>query len=152
MTIRIFTPDDLEGLLAVQKEATGAAQWGAADYARLAASPGGLILVAEAGGGSGIVGFAAMAQMADEAELRNIAVRPLYQRQGVGRRLLEQAHERLLEAGVNRLYLEVRPSNRAAVELYRSLGYSVRAERRKYYQDPPEDALVLGLELVAKEE
>lgn len=165
MIIRTFNPSDVESLLAVQDEAFPVSQWRASDYMRLAAAPGGMILVAEAETADGataqsregrvhwrsrgqVVGFAAASQQADEAELKNIAVRTPYRRQGVARALLEELHRRLLEAGANRVYLEVRPSNTSARELYLSVGYSLRYERKMYYQDPPEDALVLCLELL----
>ncbi len=92
-----------------------------------------------------VVGFAAFQLVADEAELRNLAVAPEYQRRGVGRALLEEARKRLVEAGAQRLYLEVRPSNKPALELYQSLGFSLLGVRKDYYRDPLEDAYVMCL-------
>ena len=42
--------------------------------------------------------------------------------------------------------LEVRESNRPALELYRSMGFAPVALRRNYYSQPLEDALVLRKE------
>ncbi len=92
-----------------------------------------------------VVGFAAFQLVTNEAELRNLAVTPEHQRRGVGRALLEEAHKRLAEAGAQRLYLEVRPSNRPALGIYQSLGFSLLGVRKDYYRDPREDACVMAL-------
>jgi ribosomal-protein-alanine N-acetyltransferase len=45
--------------------------------------------------------------------------------------------------GARRAFLEVRPTNAAAMALYGSLGFRTISLRRRYYQHPSEDALVL---------
>jgi ribosomal-protein-alanine N-acetyltransferase len=47
--------------------------------------------------------------------------------------------------GARRFFLEVRASNLAARELYASLGFTVHSTRKKYYQNPEEDALVMAI-------
>ncbi len=42
--------------------------------------------------------------------------------------------------------LEVRESNEAARALYGGLGFRHVGTRRSYYRQPPEDAVVLGLD------
>ncbi|HEV2176639.1 MAG TPA: ribosomal protein S18-alanine N-acetyltransferase [Terriglobia bacterium] len=148
LSVREFSPTDVPAILAIQRQTHEAARWNEAGYAHLAAEPGGLILVAEAVGGAGeIAGFAAAARVVDEAELRNLAVGEPYRRRGVAKTLLGALHERLRAAGVRHVYLEVRPSNQAALALYHSAGYAERSRRKDYYQEPAEDALVLSLEL-----
>jgi ribosomal-protein-alanine N-acetyltransferase len=147
MRIRKTSDDDLEAIFNIQSKAPQAAQWAPADYANLAGDPLGLILVAELDTITPptIVGFAAFRRVIDEAELRNMAVDPAHQRQGVGRELLAEGRRRLLDQGAKQIYLEVRASNVAAQRLYFSAGFSLRATRRDYYNDPQEDALVLSL-------
>jgi len=94
-----------------------------------------------------LVGFGAFQQLLDEAELRNIAVRPTHRCRGVGRSLLTEAIHLLREAGIGRLFLEVRPSNAPARALYASMGFQVVGMRPAYYADPPEDALIMALEI-----
>jgi [ribosomal protein S18]-alanine N-acetyltransferase len=154
LKIRGFAEQDSAAILAIQRQCLGAAQWRAEDYARLAGDQAGLVLVAELGGLGGdesvsaiLVGFAAFHSAAPEAELRNLAVAPRYQRRGVGRALLEDAHKRLSRSGARRVYLEVRPSNKPALSLYCSTGYIILSTRKGYYPDPSEDAYVLSLEL-----
>ena len=64
---------------------------------------------------------------------------------GFGRRLLEHLLERAAAAGIGEAFLEVRPSNLAAIRLYQRLGFEQIGIRRGYYQaaDGREDAIVL---------
>ena len=68
-----------------------------------------------------------------KATLFNIAVDPDYQRQGLGRALLEHLIDELEKRGVATLWLEVRASNAAAIALYESLGFNGATIRRNYY-------------------
>ena len=149
MRIRKASDDDFEAIVSIQRKAPQAAQWTQADYANLAHDPWGLILVAELDTLSPptIAGFAAFHRVMDEAELRNMAVAPVHQRQGVGRGLLAEGRRWLMEQGVRQIYLEVRASNISAQRLYYSAGFGLRSRRIDYYNDPREDGLVLSLEL-----
>jgi len=149
MRIREVSDDDLEAIVSIQNKTPQAAQWNQSDYAKLAGDPLGLILVAELDTTTPpmIAGFAAFHHVMDEAELRNMAVDPAHQRQGVGRGLLAEAQRRLLEQGVRQIYLEVRVSNIAAQRLYCLAGFGLRSRRKDYYSNPQEDGLVLSLEL-----
>ena len=150
MRIRKVSDDDLEAIVSIQNKTPQASQWTQADYANLAGDPLGLILVAELDTVTPpkIVGFAAFHRVIDEAELRNMAVDPAHQRQGVGRELLAEGRRQLLEQGAKQVYLEVRASNMPAQRLYYSAGFDLRSRRRDYYNDPREDGLVLSLKLL----
>ncbi|MEI6592984.1 MAG: GNAT family N-acetyltransferase [Holophagaceae bacterium] len=78
---------------------------------------------------------------AGEAELLRIAVSPEARGQGLGRRLLEACQRDLAEEGLVHLYLEVRPSNAAAIQLYRGCGWTPCGRRSGYYPDG-EDAVL----------
>ncbi len=149
MRIRPFDKDDLPALLAIQRKTPLAAQWQAHDYSQLVLQPGGTILIAdlETMTPPKVLGFAAFHRVIDEAEIRNLAVDPEHQRQGVARALLEHTKQRLRQAGTKRCFLEVRAGNRSALELYYSVGFGLNARRKNYYRNPPDDALVLCLEL-----
>jgi len=153
MKIRQFDRQDLPYILAIQNNAPQAARWSEGDYLRLAAEPGGVILTAELETMTPpkVLGFAAIQRQIDEAELWNIAVDPEHQHQGVGKALLEEARQRLLQSGAKRVFLEVRPSNQSALALYYSVGFGLYSQRKEYYRNPSEDAYVLCLELYAPE-
>lgn len=97
----------------------------------------------------GIRGYAILMPVVDEAELLTIGVAAAQQRKGLGRALLLEMLEVARAKNMRRVLLEVRPSNLAAIALYRSAGFSEIGVRRAYYQDAngSEDALVMACEL-----
>ena len=143
--VRMFSKDDLNAILQIQNACKGIAAWGAHEYEQLAADPRGMLLVAvcEDRMLPEIVGFSALYRVDGEAELWNIAVAPAHRRRGIGRVLLLEAFGKLADVGAHRVFLEVRESNLAALELYHSLGFVPLSRRKDYYQHPKEDALVL---------
>ena len=93
--------------------------------------------------------FAVTQVVLDEATLFNIAVDPDFQRQGLGRQLLEHLISELEKRDVFTLWLEVRASNTAAIALYESLGFNEATIRRNYYpaKEGSEDAIIMALPL-----
>ena len=92
--------------------------------------------------GDTVAGYVGSQSVLGESDMMNLAVRPDYRRQGVGRALVERL---LWELGEENhcLTLEVRASNAAAIALYEGLGFRQVGRRPKYYLNPPEDALIL---------
>ena len=98
--------------------------------------------------GDEIAGYAGMMYAADFAGVCNIAVVPEYRRKGIGRKLMNALIATCRELNVAVVSLEVRASNTAAQELYRSLGFESVGVRKGFYSSPSEDALVMNLELM----
>jgi len=100
-----------------------------------------------------VSGYAIMSIAASEAHVLNLCVHPNLRRLGHGRDLLDALLARAREAGVQQIFLEVRPSNHAALELYRSSGFAEIGIRHAYYQAPEgrEDAVVLALALASSD-
>ncbi|RJX22629.1 MAG: ribosomal-protein-alanine N-acetyltransferase [Ammonifex sp.] len=92
------------------------------------------------------VGYGGMWLVADEGHITNIAVHPSFRRQGIGRQILQDLVRRAVENGLNRMTLEVRPSNIAARKLYQKFGFVEKGLRKRYYQDNNEDAIIMWLE------
>lgn len=94
-------------------------------------------------------GYAILMPAVDEAELLNIGVAAAQQRRGLGRMVLNEMLQTARAMNMQRVFLEVRPSNAAAITLYRSAGFSLIGVRRGYYQKGGgrEDALVMLCEL-----
>lgn len=82
----------------------------------------------------------------DELHILKVATHPRYQGKGLATALLEAAYEEALKKKGVGLILEVRVSNRRAIQLYQRLGYRPIGRRSAYYQDG-EDAYVMYLSL-----
>jgi [ribosomal protein S18]-alanine N-acetyltransferase len=96
-----------------------------------------------------IVGHGILAVGPQEAHLLNVCVRRDQQGLGYGRALVAHMLERAKGRGAEMIFLEVRPSNLAAINLYRSLGFNEIGLRRNYYpaQAGHEDAQIMALDL-----
>ena len=95
-----------------------------------------------------VVGFAGIWTLADEVHITNIAVRNLYQRQGIGERLLIATIDLAAELKASLLTLEVRASNLPAQKLYEKYGFVQVGLRRGYYTDNREDAVLMSTESI----
>jgi ribosomal-protein-alanine N-acetyltransferase len=96
------------------------------------------------------IGFVLAQLAADEAEILSIGVLPDWQRQGIGRRLVDGVARAVQRAEAKSLYLEVAADNDAALNLYSRAGFLGTGLRRGYYERPgsaPVDAVTLALRL-----
>ncbi|MEK7990158.1 MAG: ribosomal protein S18-alanine N-acetyltransferase [Thiotrichaceae bacterium] len=84
-----------------------------------------------------------------EAHVLNICIHPDYQNCGYGRILLNYLLDVARSKVVEEVLLEVRPSNKAAIRLYDSIGFNQIGVRRNYYpaKNGRENALMFGLTL-----
>lgn len=90
-----------------------------------------------------VTGYVGIWVVFEEAHITNVAVAPKWQGQGLGRVLMEEAEKVARSKNALRILLEVRPSNHAALSLYKSLGYMETGRRKEYYSDNGEDAIVM---------
>jgi [ribosomal protein S18]-alanine N-acetyltransferase len=92
-----------------------------------------------------VMAYGVMSLGAGEAHILNLCVEETFRCRGVGKGLLSSLIERATLAGMGEAFLEVRPSNAAAIRLYLSLGFEQVGMRRGYYQavGGREDAAVL---------
>ena len=101
-----------------------------------------------------IIGYALIMMVLDEAHLLNLSIVKSYQKQGLGRCLLEHMLRTAKNYRAANVFLEVRISNISAIALYEKLGFCEMAVRGAYYPADPkiyktsrEDALLMGLVL-----
>ena len=96
-----------------------------------------------------VVGYTVMAVEAGAAHILNLCIAPTHRGRGLGRAALEYVLAVARAGEVERILLEVRPTNGIAQRLYRSAGFTHRGRRKNYYQTESgyEDAIVLALEL-----
>ena len=92
-----------------------------------------------------VVGYAILSVAAGEAHILNLCVDPAHRHLHYGERLLDEILLRARGAEVNEIFLEVRPSNIAALALYKKKGFHEITQRPAYYQAKGgrEDAAVL---------
>jgi ribosomal-protein-alanine N-acetyltransferase len=143
--IRLMAPSDLKAVARVEHTAYEF-PWSVGIF-RDCLLAGYYSLVLDAGGI--VVGYGIMSVASDEAHLLNLCIHPSSQRIGYGRSLLDALLLRAEECEVNKVFLEVRPSNKPALNLYYSAGFTQIGVRPAYYQADygREDAVVLSLVL-----
>lgn len=91
-----------------------------------------------------VIGYLLFFVHTQSARLYSLAVHPVFQQHGVARALYAQASKALKNKGINKLSLELRPSNTPALKFYQSLGFEQKTIRPFYYGDG-ENALSLTL-------
>jgi ribosomal-protein-alanine N-acetyltransferase len=100
--------------------------------------------------GDVVQGYALMSMAAGEAQILNICVSPSRRREGLGRQLIEHLLLIARAAQMERMFLEVRPSNSGALRLYAAYGFDLVGRRKHYYRaadKSTEDALVLARDI-----
>ena len=99
--------------------------------------------------GDRIAGYAIVSIAAAEAHILNLCVDVATQCQGLGSLLLQEVLNFARTQDVQRMFLEVRPSNAVAIRLYERAGFNRLGIRPDYYQaaNGREDALVLAIQL-----
>ena len=97
-----------------------------------------------------VIGHGILSVAAGESHLLNVCINPDYQGRGFGRLLVEHMIALARRRRAERIFLEVRPSNTVAYNLYETLGFNEIGIRKGYYPatEGREDALVLAMELV----
>ena len=90
-------------------------------------------------------GYAIVSHVLEECHLLNLCIDPERRRAGLAGIMLDHLLREARLVSASRMFLEVRPSNRGAVALYRRYGFSKVGRRPGYYpdQDGREDALVM---------
>ena len=143
--MRPITDADVDAVLCIER-AVQAYPWTRGNFTDALAS-GYMSCLDEANGE--IRGYAIWMPVLEEIELLNIAVAAGQQRRGLGRTLLREMLEDARKEKRQRVFLEVRSSNVAAIAFYRSTGFAEIGVRRGYYQNAEGkvDALVMASSL-----
>jgi ribosomal-protein-alanine N-acetyltransferase len=107
------------------------------------------VLARDDGGTPRVGGYLFAVSLYEEFHVNKIATDLRLRKQGYGRILIEDALARARAMASTAVTLEVRVSNAAARQFYKSYGFREAYKRRAYYQDG-EDALVLVLPLTER--
>ena len=96
-----------------------------------------------------LIGYAVMSVAVGEAHILNVAIAEAHQGHGHGRSFMRYLLETARHHHADTAFLEVRPSNRAAIHLYETLGFNQVGLRRDYYPAlyGKEDAVIMACSL-----
>jgi len=97
-----------------------------------------------------IVGYICPRLLLEEGHILNVAVRRDFRGRGVARLLVERVLDECRAGGGTVVFLEVRHSNKVAIDLYRKIGFFATGRRRKYYENG-EDAILMEYDFTDNE-
>jgi len=159
VSIRSAQLNDVPAILALERQAVGAAHWTFEQYDRLVGS--GAVLIAELAvqyapedapaahpsrrERGTLCGFVCAPVVAGEWEIENVVVARDALRRGIASELMRELIQRARSAAASAILLEVRESNRAARGLYEKHGFREVGRRSAYYAEPVEDSILYSL-------
>ena len=148
LRLRPMQLTDLDAVVGIEARAYGY-PWSAGVF-RDCVRAGYVVRVVERAGV--VLGYGIMSVAAGEAHLLNLCIEPAFHGRGLASHLLADLLQIARSSNAALLFLEVRPSNAAARELYRRRGFECVGRRKRYYPSPQgrEDALVLVKRLVVE--
>src|SRR5262249_1934899 len=94
-----------------------------------------------------IIGLFSGGVVVDELQIDNLAVAEQWRRRGIGEALLKSSLSQASGLGARAATLEVRAANATARAFYEEEGFTPVGLRRRYYANPPDDALLLSREI-----
>lgn len=92
-----------------------------------------------------IVAYCGLYVVQDEGQITNVAVKENYRNAHVATDMLNQLIKHAIDKGACNFTLEVRASNNAAIHIYEKLGFEKVGTRKKFYEKPVEDAIIMLL-------
>ena len=137
--IRPFTKKDLPDAVLLEK-ALFSRPWSESALREHLLSPGGEGFVLREDGV--LCAYGLFRNFLGEGELLRIGTDPSRRRKGYATRLLRHYLTVCEEEGIQEVFLEVRSQNLGARGLYEKAGFEKVAQRKRYYQDPADDALI----------
>lgn len=93
-----------------------------------------------------MAGYGGFWRILDEGHITNIAVAGALRGRGIGKAILKEMIKRAQALNIERMTLEVRVNNTAALKLYEKYGFVTLGTRPKYYENG-EDALIMWMEV-----
>lgn len=140
LIIREIKEKDIPSLLEIEK-ISFAAPWSEQDFLSELYRKNALLRAGVFEGN--VIGYICVSHRAHESYILNLAVHPHFRRCGVATILMDEAMAELKERECFFVSLKVRVSNTVAKKFYELLGFKVESIRKKYYDNPVEDALVM---------
>ncbi len=142
MTVSSMTKNDVNAVALLEKECF-LSPWSEETLLEETDNPTAVFLVAK--DNEKTVGYIGANNILGEVFITNIAVTAEFRRKGVASLLLNTLIEKFREEKAQYLTLEVRKSNISAINLYEKYGFIKAGERRDFYTNPTENALLYTL-------
>lgn len=140
MEIRRMTADDVIQVAEMESRIFSD-PWGEKDIFSLVTAPTGICYTAVSDGR--VIAYVVGRMIAPEGEIYRIATDENYRRRGIAYRLLDYAVKCEKGRGLECLFLEVRSRNIPARNLYRAYGFKEIGERKNYYSNPTDNAVIM---------
>ena len=147
LTVKIkpMTKDDIDNVIDIESQVYGEHHWSKDSFlSELSNDLAKYYCVFDDGGK--LLAYAGFWQILEEAHITNIAVSSDYKRKHIGELLLKTIIDECYKNMVKFITLEVRVGNKPAISLYEKYGFKSLGERKGYYQDNNEDALIMWTE------
>lgn len=141
MLIRRMTMEDIPSVVEIENQCFSL-PWSEKSFEDSLSREDTIFLVCETEE-SHISGYMGLYLSFDEASVTNVAVSPVYRKRGYGEALVAVAKEEAKAAGAEMIFLEVRVSNEPAISLYKKHGFEELGIRKKFYEHPVEDAIIM---------
>lgn len=140
MTLREMTVEDLDQVMEIEQDLFHV-PWTREGFFTFLTRDDAMFLVVEEKGR--ILAYCGLLMVLDEGDVTNVAVRRDRQKEGIGNFLMESLIRLADGLGVRIIHLEVRKSNETAIRLYERNGFTRDGIRKKYYENPVEDAVLM---------
>ena len=141
MIIRNMQPQDIEAVALLEQECFSL-PWSAQALQESLEREDTLFLVAEMEDGR-VGGYIGMYYSFGEGEITNVAVTTTCRKRGLGDALISAMQTQAKDKNVTLIFLEVRKSNEAALSLYNKKNFRIIGERKNFYEQPQEDAILM---------
>ena len=141
-TIERMTREDIEQVEAIEQEIFSV-PWSEQSFIDACETKENVYIVCKDNGK--VLGYCGMWTVLGEGNITNMAVASQYRRQGIAELLMREMERISIEEnGVDVFFLEVRQSNESAKKLYEKMGYKPIGTRKRFYEKPVEDAIVMS--------
>lgn len=140
LEIRRMQEEDLREVVRIEAE-NFSLPWSEKSFRESLALPHVIFLTALVDGQA--AGYCGCYQSLEEAEITNVCVDKRFRGQGVAETMLRELMRIGKEQGAFAFTLEVRISNEAAIHLYEKLGFESVGIRKRFYEKPVEDAMIM---------
>ena len=145
MIIRNMQPQDIEVVALLEQECFSR-PWSTQALKESLEREDTIFLVAEMEDGR-VGGYIGMYHSFGEGEITNVAVSATCRKKGLGDALVSAMQTQAKEKNVTQIFLEVRKSNEPALSLYNKKNFRIIGERKNFYEQPQEDAILMSCDI-----